>query len=333
MGDPAGIGPEIVARCLADPDLSSAARLVVYGAGGPLTLAADRCGLRTNWLRCDAAKATDRHPEDSPLVLDDSRFGDLIDLPAQPTATTGHASKAWVEAATEDAMRSAGDPRRLDAIVTAPISKQAWHRASYKWPGHTELLAHRARSKRVCMVFESPQLRVALATIHQPLMTIRDTLTIGRAFDPIDLGAQACQQLGIDQPRIAVCGLNPHAGEGGVLGHEEASIITPAIDMARSAGIAASGPYPADTIFRRAIGGEFDLVVAMYHDQGLIPLKLLGQSQAVNWTFGLPFIRTSPDHGTAFDIAGTGQADPSSLKAAIELAVRLARTQALTAHA
>jgi 4-hydroxythreonine-4-phosphate dehydrogenase len=155
-------------------------------------------------------------------------------------------------------------------------------------------------------------------------MTVRDILTIGRVFDAISRGEEACKLLGVNGPRIAVCGLNPHAGEDGVLGWEEQKVITPAIEMARSGGIDVSGPFPADTLFRRAVGGEFDLVVAMYHDQGLIPLKLLGQGSAVNWTVGLPFIRTSPDHGTAFDIAGRGQADPSSMKAAIDLAIRLA---------
>ena len=236
----------------------------------------------------------------------------------------GADSKRWVEHAIADAMRSSDDPRRLDAIVTAPICKEAWALAGFNWPGHTELLAHRAKAKQVTMVFESPHLRVALATVHVPLMTVRDILSIGRVVDAIDRGDEACRLLGIERPRIAVCGLNPHAGEGGVLGWEEEKVIRPAIDMARHHGVQVEGPFPADTLFRRAVGGEFDIVVAMYHDQGLIPLKLLGQGTAVNWTVGLPFIRTSPDHGTAFDIAGRGQADASSMKAAIALAIRLA---------
>jgi 4-hydroxythreonine-4-phosphate dehydrogenase len=175
------------------------------------------------------------------------------------------------------------------------------------------------------MLFESPRLRVALATAHVGLMEIRDLLTIGRVFDPIELGAAHCRRLGIDRPRVAVCGLNPHAGERGLFGDEEKRVIAPAIDMARSAGIDAHGPFPGDTIFIDAAAGKWDLVVAMYHDQGLIPVKLLGFDRAVNVTVGLPIVRTSPDHGTAFGIANRNAASPNSMKAAIELAARLAR--------
>jgi 4-hydroxythreonine-4-phosphate dehydrogenase len=157
--------------------------------------------------------------------------------------------------------------------VTAPISKEAWSLAGFKWPGHTELLAHRAKAKQVSMVFDSPQLKVSLVTVHVPLMAVRDMLTIGRVFDAISRGQEACQLLGIARPRIAVCGLNPHAGEGGVLGWEEEKVIRPAIAMALNNGVDVHGPFPADTLFRRAVDGEFDLVVAMYHDQGLIPTE------------------------------------------------------------
>jgi 4-hydroxythreonine-4-phosphate dehydrogenase len=174
------------------------------------------------------------------------------------------------------------------------------------------------------MMFVSPRLKVALATAHLPLMKIRDVLTIGRVFDPIDLGHQACRELGIDEPVIAVTGLNPHAGEGGILGDEDSRLIEPAIEVARQAGIKVQGPFPADTVFIEAASGTYDLVVAMYHDQGLIPVKLLGWDKAVNITLGLPIIRTSPDHGTAFNIAGRNAASDGSIKAAIELAARLA---------
>ncbi len=324
LGDPGGIGPEIVAQCLADEPLRAQARLVVYGAAGPLSLAADAHGARRDWYRACADEHGDKPLADTPIVLDDSRHGDLLDAAPAPRKAQGAASKHWVERAINDAMRPWGDARRLDAIVTAPISKEAWSLAGFNWPGHTELLAHRAKAKQVTMVFESPHLRVALATVHVPLMAVRDILTIGRIFDAIERGAEACRLLGIAKPRLAVCGLNPHAGESGVLGWEESNIVSPAIDMARGGGVNVTGPFPADTLFRRAVGGEFDLVVAMYHDQGLIPLKLLGQGGAVNWSVGLPFIRTSPDHGTAFDIAGRGHADASSMKAAIALAIRLA---------
>jgi 4-hydroxythreonine-4-phosphate dehydrogenase len=174
------------------------------------------------------------------------------------------------------------------------------------------------------MMFSSPRLRVALATAHLPLMDVRNVLTIGKVYDPIDLGHQFCRQLGIAKPRIAVTGLNPHAGENGMFGDEETRIIRPAIDAARRVGIDAHGPFPGDTVFIAAAAGDWDLVVAMYHDQGLIPVKYLGIDTGVNVTVGLPFVRTSVDHGTAFDLAGRGLADPRSLLAAIELAAKLA---------
>jgi 4-hydroxythreonine-4-phosphate dehydrogenase len=327
MGDPAGIGPEIVAQCLADKRLRSRSRLVVYGAGAPLVLAAEGIGVRADWFLAPYDQCAAGPVHDTPIVLDDVHHGDLLDVQRAPRKNTGAASKRWVELAIHDALRPADDPRRLDAIVTAPISKEAWSLAGFKWPGHTELLAHRAKAKQVSMVFDSPQLKVSLVTVHVPLMAVRDMLTIGRVFDAIGRGQEACQLLGITRPRIAVCGLNPHAGEGGMLGWEEEKVIRPAIAMALNNGVDVHGPFPADTLFRRAVDGEFDLVVAMYHDQGLIPLKLLGQGAAVNWSVGLPFIRTSPDHGTAFDIAGRWRADPSSMKAALDLAIRLASTR------
>lgn len=196
-----------------------------------------------------------------------------------------------------------------------------------RYPGHTELLQHRTKSKRAVMMFASSKLNVALATVHIPLMDVRHKFTIGAVFDPIDLGHQACLRMGIRKPRIAVCGLNPHASENGQFGDEEQRVITPAIDMAQAAGIDARGPFPADTIFLDAARGKYDLVVAMYHDQGLIPVKLLAFDEAVNLTLGLPIIRTSPDHGTAFDLVGKNGADPSSMKSAIRLAATLARNR------
>jgi len=201
--------------------------------------------------------------------------------------------------------------------------------AGFRWPGHTELLAARTKAKRHAMMFVSPRLRVALASAHVALMDIKNVLTIGRVFDAIDLGAQLCRQLGIAKPSVAVCGLNPHAGENGLFGDEEERIIRPAIDVAKLHGINALGPFPGDTIFIDAAAGKHDLVVAMYHDQGLIPVKLLGWDKAVNVTVGLPIIRTSPDHGTAYGIAGTSVASDGSMRAAIELAIRMATTTAI----
>lgn len=335
MGDPLGIGPEVVVKALADPALRRSARFVVRGVAETMHDAADLAQIEPYWWRVqhdsDVAAAAMGH---SVVVLDydehraqgapgaDSRG-------PRPTRAGGEASFRFVEHAIEDAKRAPRDPLRADAIVTAPISKTSWAMAGRtKHPGHTELLATRFAVRRHAMMFVSPRLRVILATAHVALNDIRNVLTIGRVFDPIDLGNDACRALGVQRPRIAVCGLNPHAGEGGLFGDEESRLIEPAIRLACDAGIDARGPFPADTIFRAAVEGKFDLVVAMYHDQGLIPVKLLEWEHAVNVTVGLPVPRTSPDHGTAFDIAGRNRADASSMKAALELAVRMATQRA-----
>jgi len=325
MGDPAGIGPEIVVRALADPALRGRARYVVYGHNAALTLEADRLGLESDWYRVahDSDRAT-RRIDDDVVVFDFPGFEEHTLVNRGPSKAGGLGSKLFVETAIADALRPAGDPRHVDGVVTAPISKASWSMAGFKWPGHTELFAHRCKARRVGMMFVSPRLRVILATIHIPLLKLRDDLTIGRVHDPIDLGHDACRELGIESPRIAVCGLNPHAGEDGLFGDEEERLIVPAIEAARRTGIDAHGPFPADTLFIRAAAGDWDLVVAMYHDQGLIPVKLLGWDKAVNWTVGLPIVRTSPDHGTAFDIGGKARASPGSMIAATELAIDLA---------
>lgn len=333
MGDPAGIGPEVVVRALIDPALRSSARFVVYGLNELLTYAADQMEAEPFWYRVQHDSERARRGISEPVVvLDYDEYDSAISAAREPTKSGGLASKAFVEDAVADALLPIEHPRHLDAIVTAPISKESWRLAGYRWPGHTELLAHRCRSRRVVMAFASPRLIVALATAHIPLMQVRDVLNIGRVFDPIDLGVEACRMLGVAEPRIAVAGLNPHASEGGLFGGEERRIIEPAIEMARAAGINAFGPLPGDTVFNRAVAGEFDLVVAMYHDQGLIPVKLLAWEQAVNWTLGLPIVRTSPDHGTAFSIAGKATASAGSMKAAIELAVRLAQQRMAAAE-
>ena len=325
MGDPLGIGPEVLVKALADPAVRRLAKFVVYGRNETLLVAADRARVGLDWFRVDAA--SERAQDGSvlqPLVLDYTSEGLLDVTRPGPTRFGGLLSKAFVEDAITDAMRARNDPRRIDAIVTGPISKESWSLGGFKWPGHTELLAFRTKAKRHSMMFSSPRLRVALATAHLPLMDVRNVLTIGKVYDPIDLGHQFCRQLGIEKPRIAVCGLNPHAGENGMFGDEETRIIRPAIEAAKRIGIDAHGPFPGDTVFIGAAAGDWDLVVAMYHDQGLIPVKLLGWDKAVNVTVGLPIVRTSPDHGTAFDIAGQGRASEGSMKAAIELAVKLA---------
>ncbi|MBL9120708.1 MAG: 4-hydroxythreonine-4-phosphate dehydrogenase PdxA [Phycisphaerae bacterium] len=325
MGDPAGIGPEVTIKALADVALRRSARFVIYGQNDLLTYAADRAAIHPYWFRVAAASERAGQPFTGDVTVLDYPGEDLTRPgPAAPSRSGGLASKQFVEDAITDALRDASDPRHIDAIVTGPISKESWSLANFRWPGHTELFAARTKAKRHAMMFVSPRLTVALATAHVALMDIRNVLTIGRVFDPIDLGAQLCRRLGKAKPTVAVCGLNPHAGENGLFGDEEERIIRPAIEVARRHGIDARGPYPGDTVFIDAAAGKFDLVLAMYHDQGLIPVKLLGWDRAVNVTVGLPIVRTSPDHGTAFNIAGTNSASEGSMRAAIELAVRMA---------
>jgi len=327
MGDPAGIGPQIIAKVVTDKTLLQQARFVVYGANDVLTLAADTCNLNPHWFRVDAASGRAMQPiESDVIVLDDSEDG-LLHLQHEPSTIGGIVSKRWVEQSIKDALREPDDPRRVDAVVTAPICKESWNMAGYNWPGHTELFAARTKSRRHAMMFVSDSLRVVLATCHIPLMDIRNVLTIGKVHDAIDLAHHGCIQLGIKSPRVGVTGLNPHAGEHGVLGDEEIRLIEPAIKLARNNGIDVRGPFPADTMFTNT--DAFDIIVAMYHDQGLLPVKLTSFGSAVNWTIGLPIIRTSPDHGTAFDIAHTDQASESSLLHAIKLACTLSTTSPL----
>lgn len=330
MGDPGGIGPEVLVKALSERARRASARFVVHGSGVAMHRAADALGVEPFWWRLDAESGLEGSASAHDVVLLDDdppawrEHGGEPGFDARPTKVGGELSFRWVERAIASCKKPAGDPGRADAIVTGPISKEAWALAGRKrFPGHTELLADRFGAKRVAMMFEGPAVRVVLATVHLPLMDVRNVLTIGRVFDAIDLGAEGCRRLGIAKPRIAVCGLNPHAGEGGLLGDEESRLIEPAIEHAVRTGIEVSGAYPADTIFAQAVHGRYDLVVAMYHDQGLIPVKLLARDRSVNVTLGLPIVRTSPDHGTAFDIAGRGIAEEGSMSNAIDLAVRM----------
>lgn len=350
MGDPFGIGPEVVVKALADQRVQRLGRFVIYGQNQALLDAAERAGIHPFWLR--VAAGSGRAAQGvivEPIVYDyDGEAAAAASSSAAvppgsgahasstrspfaapgPSALGGTLSKTFVEDAIADALRAPEERRHVHAIVTAPISKESWSLCGFRWPGHTELLASRSRAKRHVMLFWSEKLSVALATGHVGLSEVGDGLTIGRVFDPIDLGNQFLKSLGVRHPRIAVCGLNPHAGEHGLFGSDESRVIEPAIELARRAGIDAHGPFPGDTIFISALKGEWNLVVAMYHDQGLIPLKLVARDQAVNCTVGLPFVRTSPDHGTAFDITGKNKADAGSMRAAIELAARLATDRA-----
>ena len=323
MGDCGGIGPEVVVKALSDPLLRREAKFVIFGMNEQLGYAADAVEIEPYWLRHQHEKISRDYPRN--VVVAD--YDEYV-VPAwirRPNKIAGEASLRFCI----DAIDAARDGI-IDAVVTAPVSKVSWKLAGAKWPGHTELFADRCRSRRKVMMFIAGPLKMALATIHEPLFEVRHIFTIGCVFEPIDLLDMALKDyFGIKNPRIAVAGLNPHAGESGQFGDEERRIIGPAIMLAREAGIRCEGPYPADTLFWRAARGEFDGVVAMYHDQGLIPVKLLAFEDAVNVTLGLPVIRTSPSHGTAFDIAGRGIANPASMKAAIRVAIDMARTRRL----
>ena len=239
--------------------------------------------------------------------------------PGVLSAEAGRAAYDSIVRASDAAQRG-----EVGAIATAPINKEALRLAGLPWNGHTDLLAHLTGARSVAMMFYSDALRVVLATVHLPLAEVPKAITADSMAATIRLTAAELPRFGYPRPRIAVAGLNPHAGEHGLFGSEEDTAIRPAIEASRADGIDASGPFPADTLFVRARRGEFDVVVACYHDQGLIPVKLLAFGQAVNVTLGLPIIRTSVDHGTAFDIAGRGVADPESMIAAVLLAARLA---------
>ena len=229
--------------------------------------------------------------------------------------------------AYETIVRVVADARagKIDAVATAPINKEAFAAAGLSWPGHTELLAHLTHARRVAMMFYAEQLRVVLATVHVPLAQVPRLLTQPHVEEIIGLSAEELPRFGFPRPRIAMAGLNPHAGEHGVIGSEDEAVLRPAVEACRRRGVDVTGPHPGDTVFVRAIRGEFDAVVACYHDQGLIPVKMAAFGKAVNVTLGLPIIRTSVDHGTAFDIAGKGVADPSSMIEAVRLAAQLAR--------
>jgi len=319
LGDPAGIGPEVIVKALADPILRHTARYIIYGMNELLHYAADVAEFDVFWWR-DQYNGRLRSYAHDVVVVDYDQYSMLGSAIRSPSKMGGEASMRFCNDAIDAAMK-----KIVDAVVTAPIAKESWKLAGYHYPGHTELFAQKTGARRFTMMFAGGPLKVALATVHIPLMGLWGKLNIGAVFQPIELLHQALVEwFDIPKPRIAVCGVNPHASENGQFGDEEQRLIAPAILMAREQGIDATGPYPPDTIFMAARDGKYDAVVAMYHDQGLIPVKLLAFDQAVNVTLGLPIIRTSPDHGTAFDIVGRNRANPGSMRAAIELAINLA---------
>lgn len=311
LGDPAGIGPELTAKLTARP---CAARLLVVG--DPRALARDAACAAPPPVVSSPAEMTARGLDVA--VLDASPLGALPPHGAVD-AEAGRASYAWVVEAGRLAL--AGD---VDAIVTNPIHKEAWHAAGVTVPGHTETLRDLAGVDAVLMLLTGGRLRTALATIHVPLRTVAERLDTGRLLEDLRLlSREIAWRYGVERPRIAVCGLNPHAGEGGLLGTEDDDVIRPAVDRASAEGIDAVGPLPADACIPAAAHGAYDAVFAMYHDQALPTVKALAPRRAINVTLGLPFIRTSVDHGTAFDIAGRGLADPGSLEAAVQAALEM----------
>jgi 4-hydroxythreonine-4-phosphate dehydrogenase len=317
MGDPCGIGAEVIVKALADPEVRSLGRFVIYGVDEVLQGAADAADIRPFWFAKGNGESL--RVDSGVVVADFPAYAAGYWLRPRPTAEGGNASLDFLKAAVE-----AAKARTIGGIVTAPIHKTSWHLAGCRFPGHTEWLAHACDCPRVTMAFVGGGMRIALASAHVGLFELRNRFRIGMVFQPIDLLHHALGNwFGIDEPCIAVAALNPHAGEDGWFGDEETRVIEPAMQMARNAGILVEGPFPADTLFTPQQRNRFDGIVAMYHDQGLIPIKMLAFDSAVNLTLGLPIVRTSPDHGTAFDIAGTNQADPGSMKEAIRLACRL----------
>jgi 4-hydroxythreonine-4-phosphate dehydrogenase len=321
MGDPAGIGPEIIVKALAEPSIRRTAKFIIFGMDEQLRYAADKAEIEPFWGRHQHEKLSRGYPYK--VVVADYDDYSIPPWIKEPDKLAGEASIRFCLDAIEAAQAGI-----IDAVVTAPISKTSWKLAGAPWPGHTEMLADRCKSPRKAMMFVAGPLKIALATIHEPLFEVRHKFTIGCVFEPIDLLNTALKEyFNLENPKIGVAALNPHAGEDGQFGDEENRIISPAILLAQEVGINCAGPFPADTLFLRAARGEFDAVVAMYHDQGMIPIKLLAFEQAVNITIGIPIIRTSPAHGTAFDIAGKNLADPASMKSAVITAVQMAATK------
>jgi 4-hydroxythreonine-4-phosphate dehydrogenase len=327
LGDVCGIGPEIIAKFLREPE--SAGCVVVGDVAAMRRAAALTGGLLAVAAVESAADAWATPARCVPVLQVDGLPVDLLDAPLGTVdARAGRAAAACIERAV-DLVRAGA----VGAIVTAPIHKEAFSAAHIGYPGHTEMLQALAAEggipPPVRMMLANDELRAVLVTIHQSLRSAIDAVTHDAVLETIRIAHRSAGRWGQARPRIAVAGLNPHAGEGGLFGREEMEIIAPAVAMARAEGIDASGPFAPDTVFMRARDapghpGEFDIVVAMTHDHGLIPVKYLGVGHGVNVTLGLPFVRTSPDHGTAFDIAGSGVADPASLRAAVRMARQLA---------
>jgi 4-hydroxythreonine-4-phosphate dehydrogenase len=327
LGDPAGIGPEIILKTLARPEVGQGLRLLVIGDARILRRAGLALGI------ADVAIESVRDPQEGSylpgqITLLDLQNADPLECPfGQLAAPAGRAAVEYVFAACD--LVTAG---KAAAVVTAPLNKAAMNLAGFAYAGHTELLAQRTGATKVSMLLIGPTMRVVHVSTHVALDEAIRRVTQQRVAEVIEIAHQSCRALGITQPRIAVAGLNPHAGEGGLFGSQEQREIQPAIEAMRARGMIVSDPQPPDTVFLRASKGEFDIVVAMYHDQGHIPIKLLAFDVGVNVSIGLPIIRTSVDHGTAFDIAGKGIAREDSLIAAIQVAAQMVRARQAGAY-
>jgi len=317
MGDPVGIGPEIILLSLCKPSIYKMCRPLVIGDLGILD-SVKKCTPSSLYIESVNNPDEGRYEFGTVDVLNLSEIVPDKALWGRPTVETGKAMIRYVKAASD--LAASG---RIAAMVTCPINKTAMQMAGFHYNGHTELLAERTGSNNFAMMLAGNRLRVVLVTIHVPLKEVPSLLTTEKILQTIELTWQTLnERFGLKTPRIAVAGLNPHAGEDGLFGNEEQALIMPAIHKARNQGFDVTGTFPPDTVFYHAANGRYDAVVCMYHDQGLIPFKLLHFTDGVNITLGLPIIRTSVDHGTAYDIAGTGTADPGSLVAAITMAAQ-----------
>lgn len=321
MGDAAGIGPEVIAKALAKPEIYEMARPVVFGDSKMIQRAIAIVGGN---LTCHAIQ----NPAEGTYTCGTIDVVDLDNLPADlPFAKVdgraGRAAYEYIERACQHAMKE-----EIHAIVTAPLNKEALHLGGVNFPGHTEILGHLTGQKDFSMMLTSPKLRVIHVTTHIALKDVPKAVTKERIGKVIGLAQETLQLMGIEKPRIAVAGLNPHCGENGLFGREDDLQILPAVKEAQAKGWDVTGPVPPDSVFHRAANlNEFDIVVVMYHDQGHIPIKVLGFDSGVNVTVGLPCIRTSVDHGTAFPVAGTGKASPESMIAALELGAQMAKVK------
>jgi 4-hydroxythreonine-4-phosphate dehydrogenase len=322
MGDPAGVGPEILAKALAQDKVYQWCRPLVVGDAGLLSSCLAKVATAPSVRVISEPSAVQGQPGCVDL-MEGPRLDREACLPGLPTVEGGKAMVNYIQTAVGLAL--AGE---VAGVVTCPINKALMHQSGYPYEGHTQMIAHLTGSDEFVMMLAGEFLKVALVTIHCPIEQIPHILTAEMVYRTIRITHRALEEdFGLLRPRLGVAALNPHAGEGGLFGTQETEVIQPAVQRAREEGMAAAGPLPADTLFHRAISGQFDAVVAMYHDQGLIPIKLLHFSDAVNITLGLPIIRTSVDHGTAYDIAGSWQADPSSLVAAMRVGAQMIKNR------